>query len=259
MKYVAPSIKETAFNCPHCGVLCPQYWYLLLGNEMKTGRAPFWPTSEWYEAIDYKKFEDKAEEVRVRYSKLIALKPFLNDQTDSNYSNVVHHLNMTKCYHCDDIAIWIADRIVYPETSTAPAPSVDMPADVRQYYEEASRIVGGSARGAAALLRLAIERLCSGLDVDGKNINENIKNLVKNGLDPKIQRALDVVRVVGNNAVHPGTIDFSDDSDIAQSLFSLINIIVDKMITEPKHIDELYAALPPGALAAIEKRDAADE
>lgn len=75
------------------------------------------------------------------------------------------------------------------------------------------------------------------------------------GLDPRIQKALDVVRVVGSNAVHPGTIDFNDDSRIAHSLFRLVNVIVERMITEPKTIDTLFDSLPQGVIAAIEKRD----
>jgi hypothetical protein len=35
----------------------------------------------------------------------------------------------------------------------------------------------------------------------------------------------------------------------------LVHLICEKMITEPKHVDELYAKLPEGARQAIEKRD----
>jgi len=71
-----------------------------------------------------------------------------------------------------------------------------------------------------------------------------------------VQRALDAVRVIGNNAVHPGEIDLNDDRATAASLFRLLNLIADKMISEPKHVDEVYSSLPQGALDAIQRRDA---
>jgi hypothetical protein len=71
----------------------------------------------------------------------------------------------------------------------------------------------------------------------------------------QIQQALDIVRVVGNNAVHPGTIDLSDDDKTAQQLFGIVNLIAVSMITQPKRIKELYEALPGDARKAIEKRD----
>ena len=90
----------------------------------------------------------------------------------------------------------------------------------------------------------------------GENINDDIGALVANGLDPRIQRALDAVRVIGNNAVHPGQIDLRDDRATAETLFHLTNLIAEKMISEPKHVDEVYATLPKEALSAIAKRDA---
>jgi len=106
-----------------------------------------------------------------------------------------------------------------------------------------------------ALIRLAIQKLCKGLGQPGKNINDDIKGLVAKGLDPRVQKALDAVRVIGNNAVHPGQIDLRDDRATAESLFGLLNIVVEKMISEPKHIDEVYASLPESARQAIERRD----
>jgi hypothetical protein len=51
--------------------------------------------------------------------------------------------------------------------------------------------------------------------------------LVAEGLNPKIQKAIDLVRVVGNNAVHPGQINLDDNSAIALKLFKIINMIND--------------------------------
>lgn len=72
-----------------------------------------------------------------------------------------------------------------------------------------------------------------------------------------IQQALDICRVVGNNAVHPGELDIKDTPEIAQQLFKMINFIVEDRITKPKEVQELFAQLPSGAVEAIAKRDAA--
>ena len=64
-------------------------------------------------------------------------------------------------------------------------------------------------------------------------------NLVKKRLSLKVQQSLDIVRVIGNKAVHPGEIDFKDNAEIANKLFHLVNIIANEMITQPKDIDNL--------------------
>jgi hypothetical protein len=70
-----------------------------------------------------------------------------------------------------------------------------------------------------------------------------------------VQKALDIVRVIGNEAVHPGTIDLRDDRDTALKLFGLVNLIAEQMISNPKHVDAFYETIPPNKKAAIEKRD----
>jgi hypothetical protein len=61
--------------------------------------------------------------------------------------------------------------------------------------------------------------------------------------------------VIGNEAVHPGQIDLNDDPSIAQTLFELVNMVVDEMISKPKKIKEMYEKLPPAKLDAITRRD----
>lgn len=146
--------------------------------------------------------------------------------------------------------------LAWPSRGAVAQPNPDMPADALSDYDEASQIVDKSARGAAALLRLAIQRICIELGGDGKNLNKDIARLVENGLDPRVQQALDVVRVIGNNAVHPGEIDIRDDRVTVEKLFTLVNLMVDVMISQPKQVGEMFAGLPTGTLAAIEKRDA---
>jgi hypothetical protein len=79
--------------------------------------------------------------------------------------------------------------------------------------------------------------------------------LVKRGLPQKIQKALDSVRVIGNNAVHPGYLDLKDDTQTAIALFDLVNFIVDVMIVQEKKVDNLYDRIPQSVKEQIVKRD----
>jgi hypothetical protein len=168
---------------------------------------------------------------------------------------IIESLYVSRCRHCGKDALWVNQGLLFPENTTAPLPNPDMPAAVMEDYLEASSISAKSPRGAAALLRLAIQKLCIYLGQSGKNINDDIANLVKAALPARIQKALDIVRVIGNNAVHPGVIDFNDKPETVHTLFTLINQIVQDRITQPKEIDSLYNTLPEEARKAIEKRD----
>jgi len=142
----------------------------------------------------------------------------------------------------------------YPNTGNAPFPNPEMPESVRKVYIEASSIHTKSPRGASALLRLGIQLLCKELGEAGKNINTDIASLVKKGLPEIVQQSLDIVRVTGNDAVHPGQID-TDNPETVIQLFSLTNIIVEYMIALPKKVSGIYASLPVNKVAEINNRD----
>lgn len=145
--------------------------------------------------------------------------------------------------------------MIHPVGGVAPLPNQDLPEDIASDYLEARDIASTSPRGAAALLRLCIQKLCIHLGQPGKDLNKDIGALVANGLNPMIQKSLDIVRVVGNESVHPGTIDLRDDPAIATRLFSIVNIIADVMITQPKMIEETYGLIPEGKKDGITARD----
>lgn len=153
------------------------------------------------------------------------------------------------------MSYWYEGKMIVPSDSPVQPHHPDMPEEIRTEYDEARSIFGSSPRAAAALLRLAVQKLVAVLGEKGENINDDIKSLVRKGLPVQVQQALDFCRVVGNNAVHPGEIDLSDSPEIAQNLFSMLNYIVEDRITRPKQIEGLFNQLPEGARAAIAKRD----
>ena len=159
------------------------------------------------------------------------------------------------CSHCADQSIWKNSRMIHPDSSPAPQPNSDLPDDIKNDYNEARNIIARSPRGACALLRLCLQKLCGFLGESGKDINADIAALVKKGLNPKIQQSLDIVRVIGNEAVHPGQIDLRDQPATAAQLCTLLNFIADAMITQPNAIEALYTKLPESKLEQIEKRD----
>lgn len=147
-------------------------------------------------------------------------------------------------------------RMMWPADVTAPLAHPDLYPDLQADFEEARSISKASPRGAAALLRLVIEKLIKELGAQGGTIDQMIGDLVKKGLPVQIQQALDSVRVIGNNAVHAGKMDQEDVEATVNQLFGLVNIIVEQQITQPKKIAELFGTLPEGARNGIEKRDA---
>ncbi len=161
----------------------------------------------------------------------------------------------SRCSHCGKACIWWGRTLVVPAVSGQVLPHPEMPDDIRNDFEEARSIANKSPRSAAALLRLCIQKLCKALGEPGEDINTDISSLVQKGLPPQLQQTLDIVRVVGNEQVHPGTLDVRDDPEIVTKLFQLVNLIVEERIARPRAIQDLYMRLPESKRKAIETRD----
>lgn len=161
-----------------------------------------------------------------------------------------------QCEACGRESIFIDGKLLIPEESEAPAPAEDLPIELKPDFEEARSVLAKSPRGSSALLRLVIQKLLPFLGSTKNGIDAAIGELVKVGkIKVPIQRALDTVRVVGNESVHPGEMDLRDDREIALALFRIINLIVETEITEPKRLEDLYQSLPQSKLDGIVNRD----
>lgn len=215
MNYVAPVYNLAAFNCPNCGVLSKHDW---------------------------KTIEDQEE---------------------------YWCITKSKCHNCEKLNVWISIdntrysgyfdgkkySMIYPKKNSIPLPNEDLEEDIKNDYLEAANILKESPRWAWALLRYALQNLMIQLWQSWKNINDDIKELVKNWLNPTIQKALDSVRIVWNEAVHPWELDLKDDVETVTKIFWLINIIAEALISIPKQIEVDYWSLPADKIKWVENRD----
>ena len=165
-------------------------------------------------------------------------------------------LKMAFCTLCKQFSVWENGVMVSPNNASVMPPNSDLREDIQEDYNEARSVLSRSPRGAAALLRLCVQKLCQQLELPGKDLDRDIGTLVSIGLSARIQKALDIVRVIGNNAVHPGVLDVEDDIETASKLFELVNHIAYSMITQPKEIETLYVTkVPQPQKEHIEERD----
>ena len=239
-KYISPALFSDGFHCPHCDVLVHQLWYQMHAEKINPDEG----TPDLYEYIDLPVSETIYE-------------PYLDDMNSSREYHLSSLVNVfiSECDKCKKIIIWSREKILYPDCGVGLPPHTDLPDDIRNDFNEARAIFIRSPRGAAALLRLCIQKLCKHLGGSGKDINDDIRKFVNKGLDPRVQKALDVVRVIGNNAVHPGKIDLNDSPEQAKNLFELVNLITDIMISQPNHLQSVFDNLPDSNLKAIKERD----
>lgn len=229
-----PSIASSSFDCPYCGAYSQQSWHSLLAGRIENAE-------QWKSIINN-----------------IIDKDIVTVVHRENLSYATEHVNnlfLSQCYNCKRAAVWFGKRLIFPQECYGVGPNDDLPKNIIEDFEEARTIVSLSPRGAAALMRLALQKLCKHLGEKGKNIDEDIASLVSKGLNPLVRDMLDIVRVVGNEAVHPGVLDLKDDKDTVITLFGLVNSIADQMISHPKSVKESYNKLPQDKRDAIEARN----
>jgi len=258
-KSVPASISEVAFDCLHCGSYTTHTWFDLCGTARPSNsRTPSIINAAFVETVraDATMKPEMRKWMLDHLERLATGLVQVDASKDSKYATYsVANLHLSKCFACENVSVWVFDKPVYPVASDGPTPNADLPDGARLDYQEATRLLNLSPRAAAALLRLTIQKLCIHLGEKGKDLNGDIASLVKKGLSPLVQKSLDTVRVVGNEAVHPGTLDLKDDRATATTLCKLVNIIAEQMISNPKHVNEIYASLPASKREAIETRD----
>lgn len=245
----------SSFVCPHCGAHAQQEWEEVLSRQFEPGTTPSRRSFNEKQALLAEVRTTERANLTELFAKEEASYPTFLDVSESQWTKRVYiNTFLSRCLACARSSIWVGCKLIFPRSVVTYRPNEDLPLSAQADFEEAAKIVASSPRGAAALLRLSVEKLCRSLGKTG-TIDQMIQSLVDDGLPKRVQKALDVVRVVGNEAVHPGTMDLNDSPETAHALFSLVNILAESMISEPRRIDEMFEALPQAKRDGIQQRD----
>jgi hypothetical protein len=258
--FTPPSFGSIRFSCPHCGALAHQYWSETYANALEKDKIPPRFQREAIEAaianqegLPPAKHEWSTNEL-LDFLKAVDGNVFLSSERKDPYSFLVYNLEVSRCDSCNDIAVWLSDKIVYPPSGPSGVAAQDMPSVVQSLFDEAGAVFATSPRAAAAILRLALQHLLKELGQTGKDINADINSLIDLGLDADIAKQMHALRIIGNESVHPGQIDVNDEPYIAEALFDVLNQIVEQMITRPRKREELWKRLPEGKRKQVEDR-----
>lgn len=173
---------------------------------------------------------------------------------------------MSECASCNHRSVWRKTALIYPASSPAPVPSEDMPAEVRELYDEASAVAAVSKRAGAAFARATLERLLKMLDPEapkGTKLDEYIARMLPR-VNVATGKLLTLIRHVGNKSLHVE--DTPDDAvvllltdadvELLGVLFQTINDVVEELITRPNQAAKLYDAVPATVRAAAEAKAA---
>lgn len=161
-----------------------------------------------------------------------------------------------ECGSCDQISLWLDERMVYPSRDRLGAPAhVDLPPSVRELYTEAASVAPRSRRAGAALARAAVERLLRHLDPEAPKSASLKKRIerIQSRVSSHLAQQLHVLRVTGNGAVHvdeqPDSIvllmlDDEEGPALLEILLDTVNQLTEELVTRPRVAKTLFDQLP---------------
>lgn len=242
-EYCIPKYFRKSFNCPHCRVYSRQEWGYLRSRDFNDEDYDSNTEYDGPELVDY----NTGYEYPDSNIKYVGPDPLGDICLDNSFA-------VSRCDHCKKWVLWKDLKIIYPRSITVDNPNPDMPEVAKKLYMESAQILQDSPRASAALLRLALQEILSKVVKGGKNndINTNI-GILSQQEDETTQKALDLIRLKGNDAVHLGEIKIEEET--AEYMHKLLNIIVQKIISNKKRIHDSYNNIPESKKKSIKRRD----
>lgn len=153
-----PKFGAESFQCPHYKAVAQQRWF------SNSSAGDVISTIILQHFMDYRtQIDDYSQKVVQQF-----IHELKNEMFNSMCRYVPSEFSISTCGLCHKVSLWMNNKMVYPMPIIAPSPNIDLSDEIKRIYLEAASIVEDSAKGAAALLRLALQKLLQQLGKAGK-------------------------------------------------------------------------------------------
>src|SRR6266511_3662299 len=100
-----------------CAAIAHQFWYRLRADEFCQGNAPSVPSADVIHDIEQLREIDQDQKNRlidyIKRSRSGSV--FLDEGTHENSYVHVGNLWLSKCFSCNEISVWVHDRLLFPD------------------------------------------------------------------------------------------------------------------------------------------------
>ncbi len=127
---------------------------------------------------------------------------------------------------CGSDPCFKAPALIYSTRKTERALSHYAPKMIREEYDQALKVKRHDPKSFAMRIRRALEAICSERGAPGKNLDDDLKRLERDGVfPPQVKEIAEVLKLIGNAAAHmkprkPRNI--GDDVEVIDDFFHLI-------------------------------------
>jgi hypothetical protein len=208
--YIEPRLGAESFSCPYCNAVAHQDWYSLFLRPENAAEVRVL-TPEAVKALRQGDAQrDNIKEIDQFVERL------KKNELTYEYQKHPHplkakmaNLHISNCHSCNGFSLWVGGLLSFP-TRIDKTPEL-----VEEDLEEAAAILNKFPRGAAALMRVCIQKLVPLLEDNGNELNERVSSLVRKGLETEIQQAMDVLQVLPSDPVQLSQLESQADRETA--------------------------------------------
>ncbi|UED79612.1 DUF4145 domain-containing protein [Lysinibacillus sp. CD3-6] len=223
-------LKEYAY-CYHCGKEHRHHWYRLENNKNKyLNTCEHWRIEDQYYFVKLTRSEKESR---------------LND-----FFLLDNELCISVCEGCGVELPWQSEQNIHAPVTLIAPPDRNVPVESKLNYNEARKIYKSSSRGAATLLRIAIESLLVHLNLGLSSAD--LSSMVKELSEKKKANLIDCPEHIINGLLRTCLSEKGkysaremrgkENSEDVQILFQLVNEITEEFINRGRRI-ELFNAI----------------